>query len=516
MRKPRDQEQGCRVPGGLFAPLIRHSEDIYVCLGPDMTIQYISPSVELVLGYRPEEVTGTSGLLYIDPDDLSRAGIHLLSEGEADAAGVGMTNAPHVAEMTESYRLNHGVREIRVRHRDGRYIWCRASFAIERDAHGAVKRIVAVGRDMTERIRTEEKLRRTRAKLLLAQRIAGFGYFEWYPETNELYWSDEMYAVFGRKRTDFASDMDAFEQLVHPEDRPGLAAYFREQARRVADGADADIMKYEYRIVGQDGNIRMIRSHGIWITDEDRDTCLMVGMVQDVTIENRKEELLRTSEKLKMAGQLAAGIAHEIRNPLTSLKGFSKLLLSATGEQAERYYEIMDQEFVRIEMILGELLVLAKPQASVHQDWDVREIVHEVADLLSSQAILSNVVIQEQAVPEPCIVRCDKNQLKQVFMNIVKNAIEAMPTGGLLAISIERDGTDVLVRVTDQGGGIPEDHLRRLGEPFFTTKEKGTGLGLMISHKIIEEHDGDIRYDSRTGEGTTVTIRLPQASAETG
>jgi two-component system sporulation sensor kinase A len=506
MRNRNELDYGCGMAGELFVSLVRQTDDIYVSLGSDLTIEYISPSVERVLGYRPEELTGRPGVLYIFPEDLARIGIHHLpAEQESEPPYI-----RHVAEATESYRVNRGVREIRVRHRDGRYIWCRMSFIIVRDEQGAVERIVAVGRDITERKRAEEELRRVRVNLQLAKRIAGFGSFEWYPETNELYWSDEMYAVFGCKRSDFESDMDAFVKLVHPEDRPGLAAYFLGRARRRTD----EEMKYEYRVIAPDGNIRTIQAYGKWIRDQSRDAWLLAGIVRDVTIENRTEELLRTSEKLKMAGQLAAGIAHEIRNPLTSLKGFSKLLLKATGEQAERYYEIMDQEFVRIEMILGELLVLAKPQASVYQDWDIRLIVHEVADLLSSQAILNNVIIQEQAVQEACIVRCDKNQLKQVFMNVVKNAIEAMPTGGLLVISIERDGTDVLVRVTDQGGGIPEDHLRRLGEPFFTTKEKGTGLGLMISHKIIEEHDGHIRYDSRRGEGTTVTIRLPQACAE--
>jgi two-component system sporulation sensor kinase A len=508
MRKHNQLDDCWHMTGDLFAPLIRQSDDIYVSLNTDMTVEYISPSVERKLGYRPEEVVGRSGLIFIQPDDLSRIGIHLLP---GEQAGIPKDHPciRHVAEVTEAYLANRGAREFRARHRDGEYIWFMASFIIVRDEQGAVERILAVCRDITERKRKEEELRRFRANLMLAQRVSGFGYFEWHPETNGLYWSDEAYAVFGYKQTDFGNDMDAFLNIVHPEDRPGLAQYFLGRTGSDADGE----LKYEYRIFAPDGNIRIIQAYAKWMKDESHDTRLLAGFVRDVTIENRTEELLRTSEKLKMAGQLAAGIAHEIRNPLTSLKGFSKLLMNATGEQAERYYEIMDQEFVRIEMILGELLVLAKPQqTSDYRAQDVRLIMHEVADLLSSQAILSNVIIQEQMTPEPCIVRCDKNQLKQVFVNIVKNAIEAMPTGGLLVIAIERDGEDVMVKVVDQGGGIPENILRRLGEPFFTTKEKGTGLGLMISHKIIEEHDGHIRYDSRSGEGTTVTIRLPQSS----
>jgi PAS domain S-box len=508
MRNRKETEYGCRMTGDLFVPLIRQSDDIYVSLSSDMTIEYVSPAVERVLGYRPEEVTGKSGVLYVMPEDLSRIGVHLLADGNNDEAEDAASTVPHVAEVTEDYRANFGVREIRVRHRDGRYVWCSATFSIVRDELGTVERILAVGRDISDRKRTEEELRRTRAHLQLAEHFAGLGHFEWHPVTDELYWSDEMYTVFGLSRADFASDWEAYEKLVHPEDRSVLREYFVE---RLGRGTGQEL-KCEFRVIMPDESTRTIQTIGKWVKDEHRKTDRLIGAVRDITLENRTEELLRTSEKLKMAGQLAAGIAHEIRNPLTSLKGFSKLLRKATGEQADRYYEIMDQEFVRIEMILGELLVLAKPQASVYQDWDVRLIVHEVADLLSSQAILNNVIIQEQATPEACIVRCDKNQLKQVFMNVVKNAIEAMPSGGSLVISIERDETDVLVHVIDQGSGIPEDQLRRLGEPFFTTKEKGTGLGLMISHKIIEEHDGRIYYASRSGEGTTVSIRLPQSS----
>src|SRR5690606_37580169 len=146
-------------------------------------------------------------------------------------------------------------------------------------------------------------------------------------------------------------------------------------------------------------------------------------------------------------GQLAAGIAHEIRNPLTSLKGFSKLLRSASGEQADRYYDIMDKEFIRIEMILGELLVLAKPQTLSYRAWDIRLIVQEIVDLFDSQAILNNVVIRTELTDRDCTVRCEKNQLKQVFMNLVKNAIEAMPAGGPLGIRVTRDGAYVLVHV---------------------------------------------------------------------
>ncbi|HUC93674.1 MAG TPA: ATP-binding protein [Paenibacillus sp.] len=236
-------------------------------------------------------------------------------------------------------------------------------------------------------------------------------------------------------------------------------------------------------------------------------------LLRDITADKQAaeqtEDLLRKSEKLKMAGQLAAGIAHEIRNPLTSLKGFSKLLRGASGEQAERYHHIMENEFNRIEMILGELLVLAKPQTAVYQTWDARLIVQDVLDLLGSQAILNDVVIHTDIHAGNCSVKCEKNQIKQVIMNVVKNAIEAMPEGGNLRVAVGSSGGEVLIRVADEGVGIAEDKLLKLGEPFYTTKDRGTGLGLMVSYRIIEEHEGKIEFKSKPGEGTEVCIRLP-------
>lgn len=493
-------ETCCCDAAAMFQQLIKDSDDIFMCLFPDSTIEYVSPSVERVLGYRLEEMLGVPAADFALPEDLQRLGVT-----KREVGGVAERRTVYEPSMELLRKVSSGVQNLRVRHRDGHYLWLEVTFNFVIGEQGDPVRIVGVCRDVTDRKRTEEELRRSQANLLLAQRIAGLGHYEWDLKSDELVWSDEMYTVLGYKRSDFAHDKEAFDRLVHPEDRPGLIQYCKEM---IKSGTDSELT-YTFRIFAVDGGIRLIQTLGKLLKDEDGTVVRLFGTVRDITNESQTEELLRNSEKLKMAGQLAAGIAHEIRNPLTSLKGFSKLLRTATGEQADRYYAIMDQEFVRIEMILGELLMLAKPQASVYQSWDVRSIVHEVADLLGSQAILSNVVIREEMTEEACPVRCDKNELKQVFMNIVKNAIEAMPSGGTLVIRVERDAGHVFVRVIDQGEGIPEDKLKRLGEPFFTTKEKGTGLGLMISHKIIEQHEGRILFDSEVGVGTTVTVRLP-------
>ncbi|MDR6879780.1 PAS domain S-box protein [Bacillus sp. 3255] len=232
------------------------------------------------------------------------------------------------------------------------------------------------------------------------------------------------------------------------------------------------------------------------------------GIAKDITERKRTEELLLKTEKLSIVGQLAAGVAHEIRNPLTSLRGFVQLLQSkVTGY--ESYFEIMISELDRINDIVSEFMVIAKPSIVHFQMKDVRKIAHDVISLLETQAILNNVVIHTEMAPDLPLINCEENQLKQVFINILKNAIEAMPEGGNIVIQLQTAGSQVFIRFTDEGCGIAEERLAVLGEPFYTTKEKGTGLGLMVCHKIVEAHQGSLQIRSEVDKGTTVDLILP-------
>lgn len=238
----------------------------------------------------------------------------------------------------------------------------------------------------------------------------------------------------------------------------------------------------------------------------------MVGIcaiAKDITERKRTDEFLRKSDKLSIVGQLAAGVAHEIRNPLTAVKGFIQLLEHQIQHKKE-YFDIMLSELGRIELIISEFLMLAKPQVIHYQQQDIRVLLHKVIILLETQAILNNVQIFTEYLSDIPLIMCEENQMKQVFINIIKNGIEAMPYGGKLIILVRMlDGDHVHIQFIDQGHGIAEDRIKKLGEPFYTTKEKGTGLGLMISYKIIEAHHGKIRFRSQVNRGTTVDIILP-------
>lgn len=241
---------------------------------------------------------------------------------------------------------------------------------------------------------------------------------------------------------------------------------------------------------------------------------VLLSVIRDLTNRKRSEEMLVRSEKLSVIGQLAAGVAHEIRNPLTALKGFTQLL-KAKYDDHSHYFDIMAGEIDRINLIVNEFMTLAKPHFSQFSSGHIEPIMQSVLSILETQAILLNVEIKVELGLEMPAVYCNENQLKQVFLNVIKNAIEAMPGGGVVDISaVLTAENDICIRIKDEGQGIPEELIAKIGEPFVTTKEKGTGLGLMISSRIIEAHNGTLHLYSKQNEGTTIEIILPAQDSD--
>ncbi|MBT2624552.1 PAS domain-containing protein [Bacillus sp. ISL-32] len=233
-------------------------------------------------------------------------------------------------------------------------------------------------------------------------------------------------------------------------------------------------------------------------------------ILRDISERKQTEELMLKSEKLSIAGQLAAGIAHEIRNPLTAIKGFLQLM-KPTMEGNDHYFDIVFSELSRIELILSELLMLAKPQQHAYKEHlNLKKLISEVTALLETQANLNGIFIKTAFQRESIFINGDQNQLKQVFINLIKNAVESMPDGGTVEIDTTEDEHSVHVTIKDEGEGIPEKVLKRIGEPFLTTKEKGTGLGLMVTFNIIENHQGTIQVDSKPEKGTAFKISFPK------
>jgi signal transduction histidine kinase len=218
---------------------------------------------------------------------------------------------------------------------------------------------------------------------------------------------------------------------------------------------------------------------------------------------------LRHTEKLAAVGQFATSISHEVRNPLASLKGFTQLQHEKHPEDSE-YYSIMINEIERISSLLDDLLVIGKPKGMKFESHNIPEIIEYVTKVMENDAINQNIAFSVKMENNLPPIECDGKHLKQVLINLIKNGMEAMPEGGEISIKAELERSDmVLLSVRDEGQGIAEKDLEQLGTPFHTTKSDGTGLGLMVSFKIIEEHNGTILYDSVEGKGTTASIKLP-------
>jgi two-component system, sporulation sensor kinase C len=241
-----------------------------------------------------------------------------------------------------------------------------------------------------------------------------------------------------------------------------------------------------------------------------------VGTLTDIThwklSENElmqiNENLSIQSEKLKVVAQMSAAIAHEVRNPLTAIFGFIQLLKEQKNLQPQ-YIDVIFSEIERINVVLSEMLVLSKPQVTSFHKIDLYDTLEHVRALVSSETNMKSIALLLQKSPHPIWVYGEEIQLKQVFINILKNAIEALKPGGKIEINYDETKDFVSIYVKDNGPGIPKEILGMLGQPFYTSKEKGTGLGLTICYKIIENHRGKIHISSELGVGTTFEIILP-------
>ncbi|MCR9037920.1 MULTISPECIES: PAS domain-containing protein [Bacillus] len=295
---------------------------------------------------------------------------------------------------------------------------------------------------------------------------------------------------------------NVYDQL-HPCDHDGV----KQRIRNIIDRkTESEIIKQSWFTFKN----RLIYTEMVCIpTTFFGETAVQV-ILRDISERKQTEELMLKSEKLSIAGQLAAGIAHEIRNPLTAIKGFLQLM-KPTMEENEHYFEIVFSELSRIELILSELLMLAKPQHNaVKERVNLKKIISEVTALLETQANLKGIFIKTDYERDSMFINGDQNQLKQVFINLIKNAVESMPDGGTVHILMTEDEYSVNVTVKDEGDGIPENVLKRIGEPFLTTKEKGTGLGLMVTFNLIKNHQGAIQVDSKPDKGTAFHITFPK------
>ncbi|THF73172.1 two-component system sensor histidine kinase NtrB [Cohnella fermenti] len=287
----------------------------------------------------------------------------------------------------------------------------------------------------------------------------------------------------------------------------------RRSARRIFLRMLKDFLyyrRYHGEFEDENGRILLIGISRI----EELDGDYLVS-VKDVSEYKQIEQTAFQNDKLAMLGKIAAAIAHEIRNPLTSIRGFIQLLkpyLESIGKQ--EYVRIILSEIDRANDIIFEFLNSSKPSAPMKRKLTVAELVKETILLTESEAHMKGCELKFEIYDSDISVAIDVKQIKQVLLNIVKNAIDAIQARedgrqGLIELSARKDGKYALVRIRDNGQGMDRATLTRLFDPFFTTKEAGTGLGLSVSYRIVRNHGGMIEVQSTPGDGTEFIIYLP-------
>lgn len=370
-----------------------------------------------------------------------------------------------------------------------------------------------------ERIRSDRFLRESEKRLTEAQRIAHLGYWSWDIEQDLVYWSDEIFRIFGISPTTFEANYEAFLSFVHPED---LDMVKDSMVQTLEQGQP---YKLDHRIVLPDGQIRHVHEQAEVIRDDSGAAIRMVGTVVDITRRKLLEAERIKSQKLESVGLLAGGIAHDFNNILTVLIGNLNLMRTCYDDRGllDECLDSADEATHQASQLTQQLLTFARGGTPVKKAASVAKLLRECAGLAVRG---SNVLCRVTDCEDTLASEIDSGQISQVLNNLILNAVQAMPEGGEIVVSAERvileadqvaelkSGEWVKFSVSDSGSGITPENLPKIFDPYFTTKTTGSGLGLAGAHSIIGNHGGAITVATEVNVGSTFTVYLPILETE--
>lgn len=489
---------------------LRDSEDRFKGLAESMTLLvWITDARGVSIYHNPrfEEYTGLKNATpeerwqLVHPDDMSM-----------------------VQEAWLEYLRNGGdfQTRYRLRGKDGSYRWFLGRSTVMRDAGHRVVKIFDTATDIDDLIRTEAVLKDSLHILAEAERIGHTGSWKRELATNHIDWSPGMYRMFGIPNNE-AISLEIFGSLIHPEDRSSLYGKLQETIRKGTPFTG------EYRIVRPEGAVRILSGRVEATLDSTGKPTHIYGTAQDITERKWLEEGLINARKLESIGTLAAGIAHDYNNLLTSILGNMELAKMHLEKTDSSYAPLAkaQEAAMKAAVLTRKFTTFARGDHPAMKFLDVRKLLTQSVMLALSG---SNIKAEWKIADELFRINADENQIGQVIHNIVMNVREAMPHGGILSVEAGDirfnpenpqslpAGPYVRMTFLDEGVGIPAENLPRVFDPYFTTKGmgavKGMGLGLSICYSIIKRHGGHITVDSKVGVGTTVTIYIPAATEQ--
>lgn len=368
-----------------------------------------------------------------------------------------------------------------------------------------------------ERASASETLRDREAMLQVALQANGMALWVWDLKQDAIHWSDEKFRMIGLEPGSIEPSTEAWLKAVHAED---VERVKRGVMQTRAGGGD---YHNQYRVVWPDGSVHWLESQGKCQLDEEGKPARVVGVVADVTHRKRSEDALLRSEKLAVAGRLAASIAHEINNPLEAVSNLLFLItLTQSAEAAKEHARHAMDQLMRVSLITQQTLKFHR-QAGAPKITKLSEILDSVLALFRGKLMTAEIAVEVRAEREASVA-CMPSETQQIFANVVANAIDAMPRGGRLVVRLRPsmdwcDGNTAGMRVTfvDSGVGMDRPTRRRIFEPFFTTKtETGTGLGMWVVAQLVEHHHGQVQVWSTQRaqrSGTAFSIFLPFGEA---
>ncbi len=479
---------------------IRHSEERYrrlVEVSPDAIfvnrgdrIVFINDQgVKLFGAKNPDDIVGKSPLELIHPDDHAavRARLQQLVEGRE--------TVPLVEEKI--VRL------------DGRVVDVETSAARFIDHEGMGIQVVL--RDISDRKRADQTLQKERdfidavletagALVVVLDRDGRILRFNRACEQTTGYSSEE---VLGRH---------VWDLFVIPDEVDAVKAMFE----RLRGGEPRN--DYENYWKGKDGFLRRISWTNTVLTDPNGKVDYIVAAGLDITDFKHMQEQLRKTERIAELGTLASGMAHEIGTPMNVILGRAEYLFQrVTDEGTKKGLATIVTQVERITKVMNQLLAFARRKTPERRAVDLGQTIDESLEMFHERMTHSHITVEKVIEANMPSVLADRDQLIQVLINLVMNSIHAMPEGGRLRLSLDREDSHVRLGVSDTGQGMPEEIRSKVFDPFFTTKDfgKGTGLGLTVVKGIIEEHGGTIAVESGVDKGTTFWIRLPLEGAQT-
>ncbi len=499
-------EKSLRESEERYRFLVQNSSDIVTVVDKRGIINYVSPSIEFIAGYKPSELEGKDFFVFFHPDDL-----------------------PKLQEIFRNNLNQHGVPisfDYRFRHISGHWLDFESTSVNFLRSPG-INGILVNTRDITRRRKAERETEEWKNRYELLALLAGNVIYDYDLLTDTVIWGGSLKRTLGYELENIKCGSKHWKELIHPDEREKI---FNQWTSAIETGS---LFNVEYRFRHKKGHYILMQDTGYPLFDDNGKIIKYIGVLIDMTEsgqlkEEREnlEEQLRQAQKMESIGRLAGGVAHDFNNLLTPILCYAELLkysIHPNDERSGQLKQIIDAA-KKARDLTRQLLAFSRRQALQVKSVDLGQIVFGMEKLLR-RTIRENIQLVISPSSSPCPVMADTGQVEQILMNLAVNAQDAMPDGGVMTIKVSqmeldriacmgrpdaKPGLYGLLTVSDTGCGMDEETKKRIFEPFFSTKgEAGTGLGLDTVYGIVKQHQGNIWVYSEPGSGTCFKIFLP-------